>query len=75
MGAVGTKVIFYALIVTDLHENITEYTAVGILMKRRKQTALKHILHNPHGFKASGLSTGIRARHDKNAAVLSQGNI
>ena len=61
MGRIGTQIVFYRLLVTDINEDTAENTYVATFMHRYGQSALQHILQQPHRFQADRLSSCIRA--------------
>jgi hypothetical protein len=50
MAAVGTQVVFYALLVTDVNEEMLEDAYAGILAHWDGYATLEHVLQQSYGF-------------------------
>ena len=75
MAAIGTQVVLYALLVTDIDENVMEQADVGIVTQGGQQTALHHILHNADSLETHRLATGIGAGNHQDALLLVQRDV
>ena len=72
MAAVGTQVVFYALLVADVNEEMLEDAYAGILTHRDGYATLEHVLQQSYGFQTDTLSTGIRTTDDEDALFAMQ---
>ena len=70
MGSISTKVVINRLLVADVDEDVIEYAKFGSFAARHQQTALQHILYQPHSLEAYRLAAGIRARDDKDVGIV-----
>ena len=50
MRTVGAEVVFYRLLIADVDENASEHADVRIVVDRRQDATLRHILHHTHRF-------------------------
>ena len=49
---VGTQVVFQALLVADVQENVLEHAGFGVVGAGNEQAHLQHELHEAHRFQA-----------------------
>ena len=75
MGRICREVIFYRLLITYINKDLIEDADMGIIIERREESALEHILDNGDGFEAHRLTAGIRAGDNQDTAVMVEGYI
>ena len=66
---VGRKVVFQALLVADIQENIFEDAGFGIVGAGNEQAHLQHELHEAHGFQGHGFAARVGAGNDEDALL------
>ena len=69
---VGRQVVFQALLVADVQENILEHAGFGVVGAGNEQAHLQHELHQAHGFQAHGLAARVGAGNHQNALLVVQ---
>ena len=75
MGAIGAQVVFYGLLVADIHHHTFEDAHVRIIVNGGEHAALHHILHHTHSFQAHRLATGIRTGNQEQAVFVIERDI
>ena len=70
MPRVGREVVFYGLLVADVHKDIAEDTHLASFVKGHEQATLEHVLEQGNGLEADGFAAGVGSADDEHAVFF-----
>ncbi len=75
VARIGGQVILYTLLIANVNEDIAEHPHPALLSHRYGQTALKHILQQPHRLQTYRLTPCVGSRDDKDTLLGRQPDV
>ena len=75
MRTVGRQIVLYRLVVADIHEDVGENAEMRIVVNRRKQSALQHVLQHSDRLQTHRLAARVGSRYHQQTRSGSQHNV